>query len=368
MTLTEIRRIVDELRAYVNSPDHTADPRLADVAQQYAAAARECNERLQRCSDLLARGHRPDAIALAEAEPDLLALVSLLSFVEFPEWQELAATYGWERPPTLKRDVAEGLSAAYTTEAKLQDLLRNHRRLAISQSPLKDRLAAMRQIAGIDAETAFWREDVRVFEERRAAELASLFDEAAQSRQADRFAHFLTQFEQEDWHNDPPRALSQQYCRAAEAVALPSLVGRMESACVSKSLEGLLDSEREWNSLLERLRRWRPEWTPDEAVMARVAPAIQMLERHRETERINEFHRDVNLLMEALQKDAPREQVDYYLERARSHGYQLPPDAEAQLRDYHGAATTNKILSTTLIVVLILALLVGLVIAFLSTR
>ena len=43
------RKMVEEIQAYLNSPDQSADEKIRDLGARYAAVCREINDRLRQC-------------------------------------------------------------------------------------------------------------------------------------------------------------------------------------------------------------------------------------------------------------------------------------------------------------------------------
>ena len=110
------RKMVEEIRGYLNSPDQSADEKVRALAGRYAAACQEVNDRLRQCQMFLEQGFRSQSIFFAEVEPKLLDIVALLDFTERDEWEEVAATYGWERAFGLKLDTADFVYQQYEIE------------------------------------------------------------------------------------------------------------------------------------------------------------------------------------------------------------------------------------------------------------
>ena len=104
----------------------------------------------------------------------MLEITALLDFPERREWEEIAASYGWDRSYGLKLETADLLNHAYALEVELGPLMARHRSLALARAPLDQRIAVMRQIAIKDTVSPFWKEDIRTFERSRFGQLAEL--------------------------------------------------------------------------------------------------------------------------------------------------------------------------------------------------
>jgi hypothetical protein len=372
MSLAQIRRSVDEIRAFVNSPDHTNDPRMMALAQEYATACREANDRLQRCADHLEKGHRPEAIAIAEAEPDVLELVSVLSFPEVDEWQEIAGGYGWERFQPLKMQVASSISDAYTTERELSGLLRKHRRLAISQALLKDRLAVMRQIAGIDTTTAFWHEDIAEFEKHRVHELRELGRAVVAKQEPAVIDRFLAEYEAEQLSSPVPedlrRFFATLFVNRCVSRTLVDLGHRVSAAMSRLDTAALRELREEWEAVVRTIASVQPEWQAPQQLRAIVGPAFAYLEQSDEAAQQSLFERDVHVLLQLLANDEPEEQVGAMLVRIQSYGLPIPPRVQAALNEYRFGAAQGRVLKFILAVAFAMAGIVAIIIAYFAMR
>src|SRR3954465_2999637 len=89
------------IRAMLRSGQIPEDGALGELAQGYAAACAEANERLTGCARLLSQGLRGEAIHLAEIEPNLLAMLTALDFAERADWGEFVEANGLPRAQPL---------------------------------------------------------------------------------------------------------------------------------------------------------------------------------------------------------------------------------------------------------------------------
>src|SRR5438094_137245 len=126
--MSNYRKIIEEIGAYMRSSDQTEDARIKELATTYAEACREVNDRLGQCEELLQQGLRSQAVELAEVEPRLLDAIALLDFPERAGFEEVAAAYGWQRQHALKLECADQLNEAYAIEEELRPLMIKHRR------------------------------------------------------------------------------------------------------------------------------------------------------------------------------------------------------------------------------------------------
>ncbi len=128
--MADYHQIVEQIRAFLQSSDQTRNERLEGLASAYAEHCADANQRLGRCQRLLQQGLRSEAIQLAESEPRLLDAIVALDFPERPQWDDLVGIYDLAAAPRIMVEAGVGLNDAYAQEQPLQELLRNHRRLA----------------------------------------------------------------------------------------------------------------------------------------------------------------------------------------------------------------------------------------------
>lgn len=207
--MADSRRVVDEIRFFLQSTDQTKSDQLAELATAYAEACVEVNQRLRRCGEFLRQGLRSEAIHLAEAEPNLLDSVATLDMPERGQWDEVVSGYDLARPPVLLVELAEALNEAYAEEQPLEGLLRRHRLLALARAPLSLRLSTMRKLARLDPNNSFWEDDVRGFEKVRFDELDAAAKKAFRNEDLARLSALEDELQGTAWVEPPPRSLTQ---------------------------------------------------------------------------------------------------------------------------------------------------------------
>ncbi len=169
--MLDYQRILDDVHVSLDSTSGETLDLLRSAAGDYRMACEEVNERLRRCDSFLRRGLRSEAIQLAEIEPVLLDIVTMLDFPDRPQWNNLLAQHGIAPGPSLSLDLAGELNEAYAHERPLAGLLAQHRLLALARSPLRTRIQVLRQLAEQDAQNAIWREDLSTYEHERQRQL-----------------------------------------------------------------------------------------------------------------------------------------------------------------------------------------------------
>jgi hypothetical protein len=284
--------IVDQVRALAQSTNQVRGAGLDGWAAAYSQACAEVNERLVRCQRLLQQGLRSEAIQLAEIEPRLLDSVAVLDFPERPAWDELTAAYGLPSAARVRVEAAAFLNEAYAQEDPLQNLLRNHRRLALMRAPLKTRIGVLRKLVSHDANNPIWTDDLSALERGRFQQLQSEFADAARRHDADAIAHLLSEIQDPNWTESPPQALLQAIKKAdtllrAERTreSLRELEGQLNDAFASSDpVRGRIARDR-WLAVLGA-----SGLAPEGSVRGPVDDALDWLERQDNKDKADRRH------------------------------------------------------------------------------
>ena len=200
------QQLVEEIKSSVSSVYALDADSLSDVAAMYLEACDDINRRLRECYQLLAKGHRSEAIQRCDEEK-LLDEVALLDFPEQEAWISLLTERGMVLPPPLRLDLATELNEAYADHASLGSLLKKHRLLALTRSPLATRLQVLRWIAKSDAKNPVWGEDLELFERARLNEISQQLDAAVKRADLNALKAMEAELQSSDWSSAPAPAL-----------------------------------------------------------------------------------------------------------------------------------------------------------------
>ena len=264
--MADYRKIVDEIEAFLSSPDQTEDDVVKELASQYAELCKEVNRRLRSCGELLQQGLRSQAIELAEIEPDLLDLVSLIDFPDRFEWEEIAASYGWQRSYGLKTDVAEQLGAAYNDEDRLRPLMTKHRKLALERAPLNERIDVMRKIRELDNISPFWTDDIHEFERVRIKQLLDAARQAQQSSDYDLMEKVRREVETTPWEVQLSRRDKTEFSALVpliiDELTLPVLTSQLVKAFRDADIERARRLRDQWQTACSKAADADTQWQP----------------------------------------------------------------------------------------------------------
>ena len=205
--MTEIQRVVDELRFLLLREVVEQTDELANLVREYSAHCHTANVRLRRGNECLKQGLRSEALHLAEAAPNLLDVVAILDFAERDQLLEVVSMYFFTPPEPLLLDVASALNEAYAQHEPLQKLLDSHRLLALGRSPLSQRLPILRSLAQLDAASPHWEADVRDMERARLSEMEAESRTAAARGDVATLTLLLSETQNEDWYETIPASL-----------------------------------------------------------------------------------------------------------------------------------------------------------------
>lgn len=264
------QRIVDEIREFLDGADQTLSNKSIELSETHGNICRAINERLRRCQEHLRASLWTEATQLADAEPNLMELCSVLDFKERPAWNNICQLYDdMDLAPSLMMDVYEALNRAYEYFTPLDSLFARHRTMALKRSPLRDRLKVMRQLGERDKMAAFWEEDIIEFERERLIEIRE--DATAAAEQLDRqsLEELMKEVTSPDWVELPPRntvrAIKKLIDRVNQAKSrdqLPDLTDRLtqywEYYAQQFQTADLqqIEQDNNWQEMQQLLNQW----------------------------------------------------------------------------------------------------------------
>ncbi len=365
--MADHHQIIEQIRGFLQSSDQTRNERLDDLAKAFAQVCTEANGRLARCQRLLQQGLRSEAIQQAEAEPRLLDAVTTLDFPERAEWDEIVDIYAMATAPKLLSDARVALAEAYAEAEPLQNLLRNHRKLATQRAPLRTRIGVMRKLAAQDPRNPIWAEDLRIFEKARLRQIQVEAAEAARLHDAAHLARLLSEVHERTWIEPPPKALAQNVMKALSqlrdeqsAAALADLEARLSESLAALDAARGRSARDEWNTLMAKAP---VDFT--DPVWERVGPALKWLEEEdRRTVTAQAYEADLNALSSALHDGAVISAAE--LERLERdvlrHGRGIPEKVQRRYDTRFRAASARRTRQARVIGVAAAAAVVGAVV------
>jgi hypothetical protein len=213
---------LDVIRDTVNSPESADMETVGQAVAEYADECRKANQRLRQVDKLLRDGLRSEAIQQAEMEPALLTLVADLDLPFLEEWEGMLAQWGLPLPPKLDLEIAQRLNVAYAELRPLEQLLRQHRLLALARAPLNARIEVLRKITALDELNFSWQSDLTEYERVRIRQIRAEVNEAIKSRDVRVVKQLCSELSYAHWTCEVPGELRQEAEAAFRSLQMDS--------------------------------------------------------------------------------------------------------------------------------------------------
>jgi len=198
---------IENIRNLIANYGSVGDEPLELLAESYAAACKEVNARLLRCSQLIRGGNLSEAVRLAEIEPALLETYTLLDFPERLVWAELTRSQQLPVASPLLVEIAKEVHDAFAAVNPLQPLLKKHRLLALSQAPLPQRIAVLREITFMEPDNPGWKADLSAYEKIRFRTLEKEITDAIAAKDVRLMSDLVAELDSQSWTTPPPEKL-----------------------------------------------------------------------------------------------------------------------------------------------------------------
>lgn len=169
--MPDARHLAEQINTLLRDAPRSDDGTGAFLASGYAALSRAAHDRLARCRELLAAGLRSEAVQEAEVEPELLMLVAALEVEDFEAWAGYCRRHGLDQPWPMPAAIVHELNRAYAADQLVAPLLREYRFRCVMRMPVKDRIAALRALAGVDHSNRLWVDALVTCEQQRLREM-----------------------------------------------------------------------------------------------------------------------------------------------------------------------------------------------------
>lgn len=306
--IAEIHELLESVRVTLASSMNPDKEDLERLHGELDTEIRNANKRLRECDALLAEGHRSEAIQLAEQEPNLLEVVSILDFPELPEWNDFVAELGLTVTPQLQIDIATDINGAYSDDEPLERLLRKFRLLSLARAPLRSRIDLLRQIAKRDVGTVYWKEDLKSYEQVRIRQIADEARDAIAARNYPDIRRLSDEVTKKSWYLKPDRRVTERIEQAMievkklEAVQLLNKVTReMAAAKEMGDEEDVREIGEKWHSIAAKCDQSSDDFLEAKVEVAPLFKWLQKLdEKGEEAER---FAADVKKLQKVVRAE-----------------------------------------------------------------
>jgi len=134
---------------------------------------------------------------------------------------------------------------AYAEQQPLQQLLKEHRRLALMRAPIRDRLLHLRKLQGLDAVNNVWAEEARAYEQVRLRQLDAEIDNALTGMKPAAVARVWAELQETPWTGGPP----QQQIQRLRLAFLRQIAGELRAAIHGPTPEKAINARAKWQQL-----------------------------------------------------------------------------------------------------------------------
>lgn len=268
------------IRRQLENPDGLTLEALQPLAQEYREAVDTVNTRLWDCIALLRKGLRSEAIQRANLKPNIFDAAAAIDVADMEEWIDILRFYGIPSPPLLDASAITELNEALVDEQPLEELLRQHRRLAIAKAPLGWRLKVLRKIAEIDAMNTVWYDDVVQWETIRLKQIAGELNQAIESNSPDAIVGLEAELSFKHWKVQVPDQLINKVRTASarkvfdkQLEQAKAISETLHSAFSEGNQDAAIAAAGAWNTLVSQIASPIPDELQQE-----VAPALEWVQ------------------------------------------------------------------------------------------
>lgn len=300
--------ISDRIRKQMEQPDGLTSEALAPLAEAYGNETSQVNLRLAESLQLLRKGLRSEAIQRAFMKPNVLDWSSQLDFPELEEWLSILQFYGIASPMMLDLNAAQQLQEAIVEEQPLEELLKQHRRLAIAKAPLAWRLKVLRRLGTIDSMNPVWREDQKQWEAVRLKQIPLELNAAIEVESLTAVQDISTELNKSEWELKPAADLCNRAAGAArklifqdQVLQLRAIADQLHAAYLEGNEEAASREHQSWLTIAKTLASPMPA-----ELSQSVEPAVEWLQETTSDRARVEKHESASAMLESmLQKETP---------------------------------------------------------------
>lgn len=335
MTTDEIQQLVEEIQQAMTTPEDLPEEELIDLAARHDEFVQQVGGRLRSVEELLDKGRREEAIALAEQNPNLNDLVTALDFPEFDAWNDYLLQFGIQAVHELPVDIASDLNDAYSVSVPLERLLQRYRTQSLARAPIPERIETLRQLAVEDTSNTRWGQDVLKFETHRVGELKKELQTAVKERDLNRVADLDRELSGQ-WQVKIPAGLKKNAREAHVHLRKRDARNELEPLCHQLS-DAYADFDRPAASRLQKRFFALSEildLTETDPLYDIAGPALDWLSEEEAREAATaDFEGGKAELEAALERETTIEELERLYHQTVRHGDTLPELLENRLAD-----------------------------------
>ncbi|MGZ0654439.1 hypothetical protein ACWPKS_02425 [Coraliomargarita sp. W4R72] len=188
-----IRRVVEGLRSHLKSKDF-GDEFRSSIAS-YNNSCRLLKQRLQQVDAILLSGNVSGALKLAETDPSVLDLLTLLGFPESQDLKDWCVANGVSFEGRFEEVMIHRLNEAYSANRETDTQLEKEYRKAILKKDYASALPIARTVARLQPNDTAAQTELRNTERRYAKQLESKLDAVVHRGEIDAVQKLLMEFD-----------------------------------------------------------------------------------------------------------------------------------------------------------------------------
>ena len=267
--------LIQQIECLMDDPTAAPMERIAELATQYSQACEWVNEKTLLCVDTLRQGNASEALRLSR-ELDLLENYKTLVFDDYDAWISAALTFGDVAIPAFNRRLIDELDAAHVCMGPIEEVLKSHRILALSHSPLSLRVPILRKLVELDPRNAGWKRELQEYETARMEEI---YEELSHTLSYADCVRLLKEVEGSRWSIEIPlkikkriAAIRQEYQKKNRQKQIDQL-----NAKLTEIADNLVLAYNSYD--FEGAKRFRSSWfkTLDEFQASQIFPPYDLI-------------------------------------------------------------------------------------------
>ena len=183
----------------------------ATLAEEYSAAVRQVNSRLEAVQTAIDAKQVSDAVRMMEDAPRLLDEVGTLDFNQLPDWDVLCARNNWAPPLKLDKALLERVLMLNESTEVVEPFLRMYRR-AVRTNNNKLAVQSLRRLVQID-HSQNWKVNLVQAEEAVQKQLVSDFRAAKTAGSIEEMDRLAQELVETNW-SEPPASKGTEEIRS----------------------------------------------------------------------------------------------------------------------------------------------------------
>lgn len=267
--------LIQQIECLMDDPTAAPMERIAELATQYSQACEWVNEKTLLCVDILRQGNASEAMRLSR-ELDLLENYKTLVFDEYDAWISAALTFGDVAIPAFNRRLIDELDAAQTCMKPIEEVLKSHRILALSHSPLSLRVPVLRKLVELDPRNAGWKRELQEYETARMDEI---YEELSHPLSYNDCVRLLKEVEGSKWSIEIPLRIKKKIASIRQEYQKKNRQKQIDQ--LNAKLKDIADNlVLSYNSYdFEGAKRWRSSWFKalDEFQTSQIIPPYDLI-------------------------------------------------------------------------------------------